>query len=287
LPAESTDETSTTLLSSTNGSTYLSTETADGNRLDIWFIDVGQGDSIYIELPNGENMLIDGGPGSAASDLVNFLSSKNVSEIDYVFATHPHEDHIGGLDDVMTAVSVGKIYMPDATADTVAFERLLDAIDAQGLKITVPTAGNYIIGDESSLLSVRCLAPVGSSYSGLNNYSIVLKICFGNFSVILTGDAEDESEAEMIFRGYNLDADVLKLGHHGSSSSSSAAFFDAVTPEVAVISVGADNSYGHPHSDTIQSCASRGIEIYRTDELGTIFISSDGVSYSVNGDIQP
>jgi beta-lactamase superfamily II metal-dependent hydrolase len=124
----------------------------------------------------------------------------------------------------MALISVGSVYMPKTTTNTIAFERLLDAIDAQGLKIKVPKAGSYLLGNSESDLNIRCLAPVGISYNGLNNYSIVLRICFGEFSVILTGDAEEKSEAEMVEKGYTLKSTVLKLGHHGSSSSSSAYF---------------------------------------------------------------
>lgn len=263
------------------GGTPASTENLGQPRLNIWVVEVGQGDCVYIELPNGQNALVDGGSCVSAQGVLMILREKSVQNLDYLVITHPHEDHIGGLDDVLAEISVTNVYMPGAVADTLAFERLLDAIEAQGLKIKVPKAGSYILGDASSELSIRCLAPVKDKYSKLNNYSIVLRICFGNFSAILTGDAEEESEREMLEKGYMLKSDVLKLGHHGSATSSCSAFLDAVSPEAAVISVGRDNSYGHPSESVLRACAERSIEIYRTDELGSILISSDGASYYI------
>ena len=151
------------------------------------------------------------------------------------------------------------------------------------MKIKVPRPEKLYFGRRFSELSIlRCLAACKrQNIPSLNNYSIVLRICFGNFSAILTGDAEEESEREMLEKGYMLKSDVLKLGHHGSATSSCSAFLDAVSPEAAVISVGRDNSYGHPSESVLRACAERSIEIYRTDELGSILISSDGASYYI------
>lgn len=257
----------------------LKTDTV--GSLCVFIIDCGQGDAIYAELPGGGNLLIDGGPGSDADKVLAFLKSRSVDGIDFVVATHPHEDHIGGLDDVLGAYAVGEIFMPDVTATTTAFLNLLDAIEAQSLEITVPESGEYIIGSEGSDLSVVCLAPNSPEYSDTNNYSIVLKISYKNRSVLLTGDACEESELEQLSKGYDLSADVIKIGHHGSSGSSSEGYIDAVSPEAAVISCGKDNSYGHPSAAVLSLLEACGITVYRTDTNGTVAVLSDGTNLTI------
>ncbi len=191
-----------------------------------------------------------------------------------MIATHPHEDHIGGLPEVIRNFDIGKVYMPDRTANTRVFEELLEEIQAKGLKINLAKAGDTIFDKRN--LKYTVLAPKGD-YENTNNYSIVTKAEYKNNSFIITGDAEKESEEEMIEGNYNLKANVLRVGHHGSSTSSIDEFIDAVNPEYFVISLGKDNTYGHPHKEVISKFKkTKGGEILRTDELGDIVLVSDG-----------
>lgn len=244
--------------------------------LKVHYLDVGQGDSIFIELPNGENALIDAGEAREGSKVVNYLKSLQVTKIDYLFATHPHSDHIGGLKTVIENYEIGKIYMPKVTANTNVYLKLLEAIESKGLKITAAHAGMNIIDNEDLHLDI--LAPVSSNYDDLNNYSIVLKLTYQTRAFLFMGDAETLSEKEITT---NLEADVLKVGHHGSTSSTSKAFLNKVDPKIAVISVGKDNDYGHPKETILNRLENSGVKIYRTDLNGTIIIGSDGTSLEV------
>ena len=224
-------------------------------------------------------MLIDAGNNDDEDILKSYLGNLGITEFKYVVGTHAHEDHIGSLDYIMNSFKVGKIYFPNATATTKTFENLVKAVKNKGMKFTEPKVGEtFNIGDAKSTI----LAPNGTSYEDANNYSIVIKLEYGNNSFLLTGDAEDVSEKEMLNKGLNLKADVLKAGHHGSSSSSTEEFLNAVNPKYAVISVGKDNDYGHPHKETLQKFSSRGIKVYRTDESGTIVATSDGNNITFN-----
>lgn len=249
--------------------------------LKVHYINIGQGDAIFIELPNGENALIDGGPRSSEQTLLNYLSKQSIEKIDYLVATHPHEDHIGGLAGVIKKYDIGKIYMPDVTHTTKTFENLLLAIQSKGYKITKAKAGDFIIDKEG--LSIRILAPEeNKSGNNLNDYSVVLKLDYKNNSFLFTGDAESESEGIMISRGYDLKADVLKVGHHGSTTSTTNEFLNKVDPKYAVISSGKDNRYGHPHNEIINKLNNKNIKIYRTDLDGTIIATSDGENITFN-----
>ena len=241
------------------------------DELRVSFIDVGQGDSEFIELPNGETMLIDAGTNETGKNVVDYIKSLGYTSINYVVGTHPHEDHIGGLDDVIKTFDIGSIYMPKVTADTKTFEDVLDAAESKNLMINTAKSGVSIMNTED--LSVKFLAPTLDSYENTNDYSAVVKVVYGDTSYLFTGDAEEFSE-NLITDDVN--ADVLKVGHHGSSTSTSTEFLKKVSPSSAVISCGKDNSYGHPHSETLQKLADMGTAVYRTDELGTIVSVSDG-----------
>lgn len=267
-------------MTSTDTTTVQTTSYEEELRgeLKVHFINVGQADSILIQ--QGESaMLIDAGNNADSNLVVSYIEDQGIKKLDYVIGTHPHEDHIGGLDVVIKTFEIGKVIMPNATNTTDAFEDVLLAIQNQGLKITKAVAGNeYPLG----LATVTILGPVLSSFDDLNDSSVVCMVRFGSTSFLFEGDAETASENAMISKDFYLDADVLKIGHHGSNSSTSSAFLDAVSPWAAVISVGQGNDYGHPTSQTLDRLKSAGIELYRTDLAGTILATSDGKSISFN-----
>lgn len=253
----------------------MSSQSGDASgKLAVHFIDVGQGDSSLIVFPNGETALIDGGGRDASSKVVSYLKGQGVEKIDYMVATHPHEDHIGGLPEVVRNFEIGKVYMPKRTANTKIFEELLSEIKDKGLKINVASEEQTISDKDGALFSI--LGPLSDSYEDTNDHSVVNKLLYGKVSILFTGDIESLAEGDLVKQGYDLKADVLKVPHHGSSSSSSDVFLDAVSPSYGVIQLGADNSYGHPHRETIQKYSSRNIEVLRNDVLGDIKLESDG-----------
>ena len=247
------------------------------NNLNIHYIDVGQADSILITL-NDSAMLIDAGNNADGKDVVDYITSQGISKLDYVIGTHPHEDHIGGLDDVIKNFKIGKLIMPKIQTNTKTFEDVLDAAKKKKLSVTTPKIGTkYTLSDaEFTILSCK-----NEDVENLNLSSVVIKLVFGENSFIFCADAETENEYEMLNSGYDLKANVIKLGHHGSSSSSSEKFLKAVDPDVAIISVGKDNDYGHPHSKIIKRLNRLGIKAYRTDLNGTIILSSDGENINI------
>ncbi|WP_179632075.1 cell wall-binding repeat-containing protein [Clostridium peptidivorans] len=248
--------------------------------LKVSFIDVGQADSILIQTPNGKNMLIDAGNNDDGSKVVSYLKNMGITQLDIIAGTHPHEDHIGGLDTVINMFKVGKVYMPKVTSTTQTFQDVVTAINNKGMTITTPIPGESVDLDPD--VNLEILAPNGDSYEDLNNYSIVFKLTYGSKSFLFTGDAEDVSEKEMLNRGYDLKADVLKVGHHGSNSSTTSEFLSAVSPKYAVISVGKGNTYGHPTQTTLDKLKNIGAAVYRTDELGTIVATCDGSNITFN-----
>jgi competence protein ComEC len=219
--------------------------------------------------------LIDAGNNNDGVAVVTYLKKQGVNTIDLLVGTHPHEDHIGGLDTVINNLTIKEIYMPKVAHTSQTFKDVLTAIQAKNLTVTTPVAGSSINIDPSIKLEI--LAPNSQTYDDFNNYSIVLKLTYKNTSYLFTGDAEYTSENETLAKHKtSLNSDVLKVGHHGSNSSTSSAFLNAVSPKYAVISVGAGNSYGHPSELTIDSLNNAGVQIYRTDEVGTIISTSDG-----------
>lgn len=247
-------------------------------ELQIHFIDVGQADSILIQQGNA-SMLIDAGNNPDSSLVKNYISQQGITNLDYVVGTHPHEDHIGGLDYVINSFKIGKIYMPKATSSTKTFQDVVDAIKAKGMKPTVPTVGDtFKIGAATATI----LAPSNTSYEDINNTSIVIRLTYGNNSFMLSGDAEDVSENEMLSTGLNVKADLWKIGHHGSSSSTTQNMLDKVNPKYAIISVGKGNTYGHPTQSTMSKLKAKNISVYRTDENGTIVVTSDGKNITFN-----
>ncbi|MBM7581537.1 competence protein ComEC [Caldicoprobacter guelmensis] len=245
--------------------------------LAVHFIDVGQADSILITM-DGAAMLIDAGNNEDSQLVVDYIKARGITTLEYVIATHPHEDHIGGMDAVIKSFEVKHIIMPKVESNTRTFEEMLKAISNKGLKITPPVPGTvYPLGKAEFVV----LAPNSKRYENTNDYSVVVKLRYGGTSFLFTGDAGFESENEMVEKGYDLQSDVLKVGHHGSAYSTSKKFLQAVQPQIAVISVGKGNDYGHPAPETIQKLKQVGAKIYRTDERGTIVITSDGEKIEV------
>jgi beta-lactamase superfamily II metal-dependent hydrolase len=266
---------------SASGTASATTQVSADGKLKVTYIDVGQADSILVTTPDGKNMLIDAGEdGNHNGTVVNYLSSQGITELDAAVATHPHSDHISAMDNVLKAVSVDSFYMPGATHTTKDFENMTNALESVPEVNEAKAGMSFTLGD---YVNCEILAPVSDSYDNINNYSVVIRLTYGNSRFLFTGDAEKESEKEILNAGYDVSADVLKCGHHGSSTSSSTDFLDAVSPTYAVISCGKDNDYGHPHKETLSSLNARNINILRTDELGTVVITSDGNSISVNG----
>ena len=258
--------------SSEEDKTFVASE----NKLIAHFIDVGQGDSSFIELPNGDTMLIDAGTASYGDDIIEYIESLGYQDIDYVVATHPHADHIGGMAEVIDAFDIETVYMPKAVSTSKTYENLLETIQDKGLSIHTGRAGVEVLNTDD--LTILMFAPVQEEYSNLNNYSIVLKITYGDTSFLYTGDAEDSLDE---ITG-DIEADVLKVGHHGSDTSTTSDFLARVNPSYAVISVGEGNSYGHPALSTIELLEGYTSNIYRTDLNGTVVISSDGVNINVD-----
>jgi competence protein ComEC len=249
-----------------------------GRDLTVSFIDVGQADCILVKAPGGY-MLIDAGNNSDSNLVIDYIKKQGIEKLDVVVGTHPHEDHIGGLDAVINTFDIGKVYMPKVAHTTQTYEDVLIAIQNKGLKITTPTPGTtFNLGEASCTI----LAPNSSNYEDLNNYSIVIRMEYGNTSFLFSGDAEDISEREMLNKGFDLSADLLKVGHHGSDSSTTQAFLDIVNPTYAVVMVGKDNSYGHPSIVVMERLKAKGITVFRTDENGTIIAISDGNNINFN-----
>jgi len=245
--------------------------------LEAHFIDVGQGDSILIKTAE-KNILIDG--GDRGNTVVNYLRNQGVSSLDLVIGTHPHADHIGGLINVMDAIPVREIIDTGVAHTTITFEDYLDVIDAKDIIFTEGRAGmtrNLGGGAEMEIIH-----PTSPSSSHLNNASIVCRVTFGEVSFMFTGDAEQAAEKKILNRGYELNSDILKVGHHGSNTSTTSSFLSAVSPSTAIIKCGSGNTYGHPHEETLARLTNAGVDIYRTDTQGTIVITTDGASYDVN-----
>lgn len=250
--------------------------TDNSDNVRVHFLDVGQGDSIFIELTDGKSMLIDASTAEYGEGIADYIKDNGYSKIDYLVATHPHADHIGGMQDIVEQLEIGEIYMPKASSTTKTYKNLLKAIKAKGNKINTAKAGNTIYSDSS--LGIDILAPNSDSYEEINDYSVVIKLVYGSKSFLFTGDAEKLSENEITA---DVSADVLKVGHHGSSTSSSDKFIKRVNPEYAVISCGEGNSYGHPHKETIKTLNKYDIEIFRTDTMGTIIAQTDGENLEI------
>ena len=251
----------------------------NNDLLKVHYLDVGQGDSIFIELPNNETMLIDAAESYQSENIINYLKNLNYQKIDYVIGTHPHTDHIGGLKDIINTFEIGKIYMPKVVSTTKTYESLLMAIKDKNLKINTAKSGTSII--DTDALKINILAPNNSTYTELNNYSVVTKITYGTTKFLFMGDAEKLSENEI---KENVTADVIKIGHHGSNTSSSIDFIKKVNAKYGIISVGLNNKYNLPKEETITNWENSGTKIYLTSINGTITAISDGTNIKIESE---
>lgn len=247
------------------------------DSLVVRFVDVGQADCEILQFPDGRNIIIDGGKNDTEDILVEKIKRYGIEKFDYVIATHPHEDHIGGLDKVIDNFEIGCVYMPNATSNSKTFDDMLDSIENKNVEVKQAKAGIMLIDEEK--INMMFLAPNSDYYDETNDHSAVVKLTYNGSSFLFTGDAEAYSEREMISNGMDLRADVLKVGHHGSSTSTTYEFLRKVNPTYAVIEVGEDNSYGHPHRETMEVL--EGIKVYRTDTDGTITMKCDGVNLTI------
>lgn len=251
-------------------------DTASSNKLIVNYIDVGQGDSELIEC-NGQFMLVDAGERDKGTVVVNYLKSRGVEKLDYVIATHPHSDHIGGMSEVLNNFPVDSIIMPKVNNTTATYTNMLKVIQQKGIKAIEPKIGNsYKLGDSTFTI----VGPKKYDTKNMNNDSVAFRLVYGNNSFIFCGDAETAEESDIVASGHTLKSDVYKVSHHGSTTSSSSAFLNMVQPKYAIIEVGEGNSYGHPKEKTLDALSKIGATVYRTDLNGNIIITSDGKTLS-------
>lgn len=254
-------------------------QSVDGT-LQVHYIDVGQGDSILL-IQDEHSMLIDAGDNNCGTRVQSYLQSNNIDTLDYVIGTHPDSDHIGGLDVIIYKFTCNQIFMPDCSKDTKTYEDVLASAKEKNYQITSPVAGDtFSLGQAK----VQVLSPAENANYGedANNNSIAVKVTYGNNSFLFTGDCEEAAETDLLNSEYNLQADVMKAAHHGSDTSNGREFLEAVNPEVCVISCGEGNDYGHPRAEVLNNLRDLGVEVYRTDEQGTIVAVSDGTDITWN-----
>lgn len=255
---------------------------AEGELI-LTMIDVGQADSFLFQ-QNGKTALVDCGTRSGGDIVVEYLKNLGITKIDYVFGTHPHDDHMGGMYDVITNFEIGKIIIPEVDDDKVTsawYEKLITEIFEGDYNIEYAKEGNvYKLGDAT----IKILTQLTEYKSDLNNYSAIMKVSFGEMDVIMTGDAETIVEKEALNDGVNLDAEILKVGHHGSDTSSSDEFLDAISPDYALISTEIGNKHDHPIKSVMDKFKTRDIEVYRSDESGTVIVTITSNSVTFNTD---
>lgn len=250
---------------------------ANPDKMEVHFIDVGQGDATLITC--GEHaMLIDAGDDMKGTAIQNYLQKRKIKTLDYLILTHPDADHIGGAPVIITKFDIDKVFVSNYEKDTKTYQKLIQALDDKRLRYTTPDVGSqYSLGTAT----ITILGP-NDEYDNPNDASVACMVQNGNNKFLFTGDAGEDAENDILNSGLKISADVYKVGHHGSRYSTSKAFFDAVKPSYAVISCSEDNSYGHPHAETLNTLRTNGVKVYRTDEAGTIVAASDGKKITFN-----
>jgi len=284
---DTTDTTSTTTSSPdqkpneepSKNSTATTASTVNGN-MTVHFIDVGQGGSQLIISPAGKTILIDAGNNDKEQVVTDYLKKENVKKVDILIGTHPDADHTGGMDAVIRNFEIGKVYMPKVQSNTKTFESVITEIAKKGLKVSTAKAGLKLEWEPNA--SVEMIAPIGT-YQDANEMSAVIHLTYGNNSFLFMGDAEGESESDLLKAQVNLKSDVLLVGHHGSKTSTSQEFLDKVKPSYAVIQSGKGNKYGHPTDAVLNRLSNKGIKVHRNDEQGNIVFTSNGTDISVLG----
>ena len=249
----------------------------------VTFLDVGQGDSTFLRSPSGKTMLVDGGPDGSFPVIDRYLTSLGVAGLDVVVASHAHADHIGGLISVVDTYPIGDFYYPPFDAESETYFSLLDALQESQATVHQPYAGVDTLIPWDDQVEVRILSPYDTIYDDFNDTSYIIRVSYGNTAVLLTGDSSELGEKLALKAQPNhyFKADVLKVAHHGSSDATFEKFLDAVSPAIAVISVGKNNDYGHPNQALLDRLSERGITLYRTDEDGTITLLLDGTNVTV------
>lgn len=238
----------------------------------VHFLDVGQADCTIIQ-SGKEAMIIDAGNNGDADYILSYLDSLGVSTLQYAIATHSHEDHVGSMDRVISHIKVEQIIIPEEETSTITYQDVLNAIKSENVKVIRPAVGTeYKMGNAS----FQIIAPSDTSYSDTNDYSVGVIVKYGKHKFMFTGDASEKSEKEIMKTGIDLEVDVLQAGHHGSSTANSETFLKKADPVYVVISCGKDNKYGHPHVETLTRLEENDIQVYRTDQQGTMIASSDG-----------
>lgn len=244
------------------------------NNLNIHFIDIGQGDSSLIQYKN-INILIDSGPNDSEEKLIRYLKKYNVKRLDYLIATHPHEDHIGNMDAILDEFDVKKFLAPYVEYESSDFDNMIRELKEKNMTIQpIDASSNKLFLESNTYLEF--LHPTNITYENTNNYSLIIKLNHFSHSFLFTGDAELEAELSLLKNNFDLKSDILKVAHHGSSSSSSLDFLNAVNPSISIISCGINNKFKHPHISTLQNLESINSKIYRTDEDGSLILESDG-----------
>lgn len=253
---------------------------ADGKQLIVSYIDVGQGDATLIS--KGDfHMLIDAGNNSKGKTVVQYLKNAGVKKLDILVGTHPDSDHVGGLDDVIRSIPVETVYMPEAKKMTKTYQDVLNALKSRKKKAQMPKIGKEYTYDEN--LVIRFLSP-GKNYKDANNHSLVVQAAYGKNRFLFMGDAEEEAEKDILKKGYDIQCDVLKLGHHGSYTATGDAFLKKADPVYGIISCGKENSYGHPHAEVLARLEDEDVQVYRTDKMGTVRAVSDGKNVTLSAE---
>ena len=275
---ESTEETTEAVITETESEEVSTEEPTEAvSDMEVHFIDVGQGDATLVKADD-KYMLIDAGDNSKGTAVQNYLKKQGVKKLDYLILTHTDADHIGGADVIITKFDIDTLFIGDFKKENKTYEELANAIDYKSLKYSTPAVGNeYKLGNATFTI----VAP-NTTYDDPNNSSIALLLKNGEDTFLFTGDCEEEAETDILANGVDIDCDVYKVGHHGSKTASSKSFLKAITPTYGVISCAEENSYGHPHAEALNNLRSMNVEVFRTDEQGSIVAYSNGTEITWN-----